>query len=213
MKPSRRRAIIILTVSLGSVVLLSVVSFLCMIGWSLYASRDCDRDLKSPQAVDVSPLLSLSLPPNMNDLTEEIDLGIFHSYEIFRLDGRDVKGRYEYPRTNDNPDYSYIDVYLMLLETTDGAMRGFVPDCEGGWFNAEPSDFQYGATQNGQFCISYTVEARADPEGLCHPLGYYYSRVVIRNENLLIRIDEQTSDSVSTRKDAVIRQLAQELSN
>jgi hypothetical protein len=145
-KTTHKRTLVVLAGLLGSVVFVAAVPFLCMVGWYLYASRDCDRDLKSPQAVDVSPLLNLSLPPNMNDLTDEIDLGIFHSYRIFRPDGRDVKGRYEYPRTNDNPDYSYIDVYLMLLETTDGAMRGFVPDCEGGWFNAEPSDFEYGAT-------------------------------------------------------------------
>jgi hypothetical protein len=195
---------------LGAVVLLGVVSFFCMVGWSLYASRDCDRDLKSPQTVDVSPLLNLSLPSNMNDLTKEIELGIFHSYRILGSDGRVVTGRYEYRKTDDEPDYSYIDVDLTLFESTDVAIDRFVSRCEGGWFNADPSDFEYGATQNGQFCISYTVEARADPEGLCRPLGYYYSRVVIRNENLLIRIDEQTSDMASTRKNAVIEQLAQQ---
>jgi hypothetical protein len=205
--PEQRRTVVAVLVLLG----LALIIWLA--GWSLFVSLTCDRDLKSVQTVDPNPLLEVTLPPDMNDLTDEIDLGVFHSYRIIRLDGRDVTGRYEYPKSNGNSDYSYIDVELTLFESIDGAMDGFATDCEDRSFINDLSDFEQGVTENGQFFVSYTREARAGPEGLCRPLGYYNSFVVIRNQNLLSWIDEQTSDAASTRKNAVIQQLANELSD
>lgn len=203
----QRRAVVAVLVLLG----LALTIWLA--GWSLFVSLTCDRDLKSVQTVDPSPLLDVSLLPDMNNLAAEIDLGIFHSSRIFRPDGRFVTGRYEYTKADINPHYSYIDVELTLFESIHGAMDGFAMDCEDRSFMNDLSDFEQGVTQNGQFCISYTTEARAGPEGLCRPLGYYNSFVVIRNENLLIRIDEHTSDISSMRKNAVIQQLADQLSD
>lgn len=197
----------------AALVLLGLALIIWLAGWSLFVSVTCDRDLKSVQTVDPNPLLDVTLLPDMNNLADEIDLGIFHSYRIIRPDGRDVTGHYEYPKSNGNSDYSYVDIAMTLYDSIESAMDGFVASCKRGWSTADWSDFQYGTTQNGQFCISYTKEARADPEGLCRPMGYYNSFVVIRNENLLIRIDEHTSDMSSMRKNAVIEQLADELSD
>jgi hypothetical protein len=191
-----------------------VLLVLCAVGFFALAivipALMCNRDIKSPHLVNVSPLENVTWHSDTESIADFLDLSIFDSYEI--LDTRFVTGQdaYHWEEGTDS-EYSNIDVELILFDNIMQAEDSFHSACEHSWYQPDVSDFTFGGSGADQYCISYVKEATADPEGLCRPLGYYYSYVIFRKGNLLITIRERTSDKASTRKNALIEQLAQEL--
>lgn len=205
------------TATLVAVVVLVLYATLVAIGAVVFCfvafvipATSCDRDLVSPQAIDVGPLGDLSLSTDSTHVQDIINLSAFESYEIWDPDGRSVRVE-DIRGQKGSLYYSYIITDITLHEEADSARMHFEQICENSWETADLSKFTYGGEEDSQYCISYVKEARASPEGLCRPLGYYHSFVVFRNRNLLTVIAEETSDQSSTRKDDVIKQLAGEL--
>lgn len=190
---------LLFVVLLCAFLLISLISFVC------------EQDLKSPQVVDVSPLENLTLPSDIKSVMDLIDVSIFDAYEVVDPQGRIIIGHYKFREEGNDSSYSYIDVDITLFDSAETARDILQHNCEHRWYRADLSDFTYGESGDDRFCISYVREERGDLSGLCLPLGYYYSFVIFQKNNLLIMIDERTSDKTSARKNNVIEQLAQEL--
>lgn len=206
----RTRWIVGIIVGLYLALIAFCVAAFCSIAFVIPA-MSCDRDIKSPQTTDVSLLEHSTWPLDAKRVADILDLGIFDSYEITDSEGRFVRGKYRYREDDDNASYSKIDVDIELFESTEYAEKSFWWTCEHQWYKPDLSDFTYGDGGGSQYCISYVRQARATPDGLCRPLGYYSSFVVFQKGNLLIVISEETSDKASTMKEDVIKQLAREL--
>lgn len=177
------------------------------------------REIKSPQYVNIDPIKRLKLNSSINNIKD-----IFDSYELIVSDGIHKTNGYKNPSgikewirkkyyEKDKKDYSYIDVDLELFYKVKDARESYDWESKGMWYKPNLADFIFGGNGDDRYCVSYVKEARADPEGLYLPMGYYYSFVIFQKNNLLIIIKEQTSHKDSRRKDNIINILAELLSS
>ena len=141
----------------------------------------CDDLIHYNQPVDVTPLLNLQIPADM----ELPDAGFKLTPAIPTIEDEAV----------------WIDARRM--SNLDSARFEFDRLCER-W----PGDYTYGGDGDQRYCISHVRTDRADPAGLCGTLGHYSSHVVIQNQDLIFSISERSPDKKSQAKDEAIRQFA-----
>jgi len=87
-------------------------------------------------------------------------------------------------------DYVNLHVELYLAPPLEDARGRFGAKCRQTWPEADVSRFRFGARDGIEYCASYGVLDRADPEGLCVPGRSYSHFTVFRKENLVITIEE-----------------------
>ena len=148
------------------------------------------RDLSHyRQDVDVAPLLNIQIPADM-DLAPWMN----KRASLDALMGRNGV---------------WTDV--RRWEDLDTARHEFQYRCTSRFYKPSLADFAFGGERNDRFCVSYVQTARADPEGLCSPLGYYYSYAVVQRGDVVISVYERSEDQKSRAKDEAIQQLAREI--
>jgi hypothetical protein len=161
----------------------------------------CCGEIRSPQIVDVTPLYNLKITNPMNTLDDIINPEIFESYE-----GGKTYGIGSWPQ---HPNWGEVEVRFKLTPDHPTSLVIFNSNCES--YFQDPSKFIYGGEYDNQYCISYVIRERSDPEGFCVPMEYYSSHVVFQKGRLIIKIRETSSDKNIWVKDQVIKFLAEEL--
>lgn len=187
-QPAKRRKKHTIIVWLPILFLVAAITVLLVLCGEpvLVILNDCDDVIHYRQNVNVAPLMNLEIPPDM-DLTNWTNS---HAAE-------DSIGR--------------IGVFTNVerFPTIEAASSQFYIECERRPYRP---DNVYGGQDDNRYCISYVETVRADPEGLCQPLGQYASYVIIQKGNVIIALYELSDQRTSTAKDEAIRRLADELS-
>lgn len=175
--------------------------FVCGIIITTSFSACCDP-IKSPQEVDVTPLLNATIPEDAARASDIFDVKVFDSYDALIEKG-------EWTGSGENTDLSEIAVYFRFVNASDSPADEFLWECEHAWGWGTTDDFIFGGGTNNQFCVSYVNETRSTPDAFCVPTGEYESFVVFRKGELIITIRERSLDKHSQAKSKAISLLAQ----
>jgi hypothetical protein len=165
----------------------------------------CDKRFASESMVDTGivnmildkpeiNLNKLHLIPNEKLVENKIHLRSNEEYE-----GIDYWYLYKNDkRTNDN-SFSTIEISIIKFNDNKKAIDWFEMEFK----NRIQSYFIENVDVRGdtlkKYLLTKTMEAQADPEGLCSPMGYFYSYLIIKNKNDYIEIMERTSNKKSIR--------------
>ncbi|CAG0979729.1 hypothetical protein ANAEL_01673 [Anaerolineales bacterium] len=164
----------------------------------------CCGPIKSPQEVDVSPLLNAKIPEDATRASEIFNVKVFDSYDALIEKG-------EWTGLGENTDLNGIVVYFRFVNAPDSPADKFTWKCERalGWGTTD--DFVFGGSTDNQFCVSYVNETRSTPDAFCVPTGEYQSFVVFQKGKLIITIEETSLDKYSQAKTKAINLLAQSI--
>ncbi len=176
-----------------------IIAVICSFTYLLSA---CCAEIRSPQIVDVTPLYNVIIQKPINNIYDIINIEIFENYE-----GGKNFGIGSWPH---HPDWNNIEVTFHLMPDYQTSLQEFNNSCE--FYFDDPSKFSYGGEINNQYCISYVIQERSDPEGFCVPMRNFISFVVFQKGRLIIEIHETSSKKNIWVKDQVIKFLAEELS-
>ena len=172
----------------------------------------CEWDLRSPQKVDLVRLLDATLPQHTACITAALDLAIFDSYEFPGGYCTWVVAHSDYREGGSDTNFSRIDVQISVFDSITAANEIYELVCRTGFPLGDWSDYVVGEEKGSRYCVSYVQQESSMAGPLCLPWREYSSFVVVRNGNWVIQIHERTSDKRSTKKDALIREIAHELS-
>jgi hypothetical protein len=177
--------------------------YLCVLIITMSLSACCGP-IKSPQEVDVSPLLNAKIPEDAMRISDIFDLKIFDSYDALIDKG-------EWTGLGENTNLSGIVVYFWFVNASDSPADKFTWECEHAWGWSTTDDFVFGGSTDNQFCVSYVNETRSTPDAFCMPTGEYESFVVFQKGELIITIRERSLDKHSQAKNKAISLLAQSI--
>ena len=138
------------------------------------------------QAVNVSPLMDLEIPADM-------DLRPWKERDYYGAEAL---------------------VFLKRYNSRDEANDWFEMMCEQNTlYEPDLSAFTYGDEGDDRYCASYVEERLSSvEEGFCRPLGEYQSYVIIQKNDIVIEVYEDSAkEKTSTIKDDAIQKLAGEL--
>jgi hypothetical protein len=186
---------------------------------SVFGTDDCDKNYTSPQVVNIQPFVDMMLPSNTKGITKIVEDPFFDNYEII-VDGYYAAGyksmlKRELDASGKNQKtYSDMTVHIwegaedkeipsacLLTGPSETTYKEFVKNYQGPYI--------FGADGDTKYCISPVREDQADPEGNCHPLGYFYSNIVLFKGDVMVEIKEQTNTKEITMKDEFIIQFVQ----
>lgn len=164
----------------------------------------CCGEIRSRQEVDLTPLIEAHMPEDFEKLGQVFDRSLFdHSYAS--LNGMSMGGEIKYV-DEESGIISEMTIFLDLAADTHDGEKALEIGCA--HFD-EPAEIR--EENNSRYCVSYVVQYRADPAGLCVPEGTYGSFVSVQKDRLLIEIKERTNNKHSRLKENVIQLLADQL--
>lgn len=154
----------------------------------------CDRDdIVRPYKVNISNLLKIDISKslNLNKLpkpdSQLATHGINLSSNSTQPDGIKDWIRYELPSMIPGRN---VVVDLRIFRDKKSAKEFMSFESEYRWYRPKVEKFDKGILPNGlEYCASYIVQHRADPEGCSRPMESYSSFVIFRSERNLITID------------------------
>lgn len=154
----------------------------------------CDRDdIVHPYKVDLSSLSKIdsSKSVDLRELpkpdSQLAKLGINSSSNSTQPDGVKDWIRYELPSKVPGRN---VAVDLRIFIDTQRAKDFMSFDSVSRWYRPKVDKFSKGILPNGlEYCASYIVQHRADPEGCSRPMDSYSSFVLFRSGQYLITID------------------------
>ncbi len=128
------------------------------------------------------------------------------------VNGDGIKESFESRFSNkDGENASYIEVRVYLFNNIENTKKFYKSCCEKSWYKPDLSKFKFGGNNDDRYCLSYVEQIREAPEAFSVPSNEYKSFVCFQKKCLVIQIIEITNKRNYSKKDEIIRQVADAL--
>ena len=166
----------------------------------------CCGDIQLPNSVVAEPLYQAEMPQDISRLADIFDqdfLDELPEKDTYLFDDY-LSTKILFPSPVDT-----VRLLIILYKSDEESEKHYKDQCNESFYQY-PHKFTYDGSPGNQYCISYIMQARGGPEGLCSPYEQFLSKTVFQKGHVVVTLQEYARDTNNEELNRAIEILAEQ---